>query len=543
MATIDKVCMEEANSFVMFDPDIVRGLCKRGLVYFDVPIYPEDRFKVSRLEGFVSKREQSYEDPIEELLYAVFVVSNENVTVRDLATTLQADLSQLQAAAAFGCRLGWATKVLDPESIIGDSTILASPVASLKSHAVTLSCKDLSTLEGATYEGELQEFANHLFSLRCVLECLQSGGIVTNIKEEGSSDKLSMITSSNDGPKLVEASIYTDRVSSGIDDETRSITSDDSSDHIHEADKAHTKFDGQCLRLLPAPLAGCEKALIWSWDGSTIGELGRKLEGNLVKGSILLQCLNSLLKHSAVLVLPLGRCDLNEHGKLTTLDTPLPLKNADGSIPSVGKELGLNEKEDSKLNSLLTNLANKMKLWTVGYIRLLKLFNGTKSDQFSSEEKYAWVPLSVEFGMPLFSPTLCNSPITKLLYQKEQAFGQPMDPASGRWNSLVDLSPISGALSVRQRLKLVNRQHWQNEILSCDGSFLSSQDSLEAVTTNTIKTEPEEIDSKEAILRGVNLIFDGSRLLPFDIGACLQACQPISLIIDAAAASTYAPFK
>ena len=163
--------------------------------------------------------------------------------------------------------------------------------AGLKSHAVTLYeagklgygsiadlCKDLSTLEGATYEGELQEFANHLFSLRCVLECLQSGGIVTNIKEEGSSDKLSMITSSNDGPsseiaesswvdksgdcsileavinnedlinydseKLVEASIYTERVSSGIDDETRSITLEDSSDHIHEADKAHTKFDG-----------------------------------------------------------------------------------------------------------------------------------------------------------------------------------------------------------------------------------------------------------------------------------------------------------
>ncbi|KAG5039902.1 hypothetical protein JHK82_012057 [Glycine max] len=114
--------------------------------------------------------------------------------------------------------------------------------ASLKSHAVTLYeagklgygsiadlCKDLSTLECATYEGELQEFANHLFSLHCVLECLQSGEIVTNIKEEGSSDKLSMITSSNDGQsseiaesslKLVEASIYTDHVSSGMDDET-----------------------------------------------------------------------------------------------------------------------------------------------------------------------------------------------------------------------------------------------------------------------------------------------------------------------------------
>lgn len=45
MATIDKVCKEEANSFVLFDPDIVKGLYRRGLVYFDVPVYPDDRFK------------------------------------------------------------------------------------------------------------------------------------------------------------------------------------------------------------------------------------------------------------------------------------------------------------------------------------------------------------------------------------------------------------------------------------------------------------------------------------------------------------------
>jgi len=65
----------------------------------------------------------------------------------------------------------------------------------------------------------------------------------------------------------------------------------------------------------------------------------------------------------------------------------------------------------------------------------------------------------------------------------------------------------------------------------------------ETPEANTTKPEPEENDSKEAILPGVNLIFDGSRLLPFDIGACLQARQPISLIIDAAAASAYVPFK
>jgi len=52
------------------------------------------------------------------LLYAVFVVSSENSTVAELATTLQADLYQLQAAASFACRLGWAVKLLDTDSIL-----------------------------------------------------------------------------------------------------------------------------------------------------------------------------------------------------------------------------------------------------------------------------------------------------------------------------------------------------------------------------------------------------------------------------------------
>lgn len=55
--------------------------------------------------------------------------------------------------------------------------------------------------------------------------------------------------------------------------------------------------------------------------------------------------------------------------------------------------------------------------------------------------------------------------------------------------------------------------------------------------------EPEANDSKEATLPGVNLIFDGSRLLPFDVGACLQARQPISLVMEAATASKHVPYK
>jgi len=534
----------------------------------------------------------------------------------------------------------------------------------LKSHAVTLYeagklghasisdlCKDLSTLEGAKFEGELQEFANHAFSLRCVLECLQSGGVASDVKVEEGFDKMDIATPSNDEPssltaeislaeksgdsgiteaetnnddllslnleKSAEASVSYEAVPSdgtssiileGDGNDVQDSSKDDNlqndeklivegSDVGKELVKRKKKYrvdilrceslaslspatldrlflrdydivvsivplpqssvlpgpsgpvhfgppsysfmtpwmklvlystvasgplsvvlmKGQCLRLLPAPLAGCEKALIWSWDGSTVGGLGGKLEGNLVKGSILLHCLNSLLKHSAVLVLPLSKFDLNESGKLVTMDIPLPLLNADGSIVPVGKELGICEEESSNLNSLLTDLANKMELCTVGYIRLLRLFNESASDQFSSEEKYDWVPLSVEFGMPLFSPKLCNNicrrvvssellqsgsfdehhramqslkkkihdiyaeyqatgPAAKVLYQKEQvkeSSRQLMNYASGRWNPLVDpSSPISGTSSEHQRLKLANRERCRTEVLSFDGSIL-----------------------------------------------------------------------
>ncbi|CAK9149038.1 unnamed protein product [Ilex paraguariensis] len=727
MATIDKVCKEEANSFILFDPDIVKGLYRRGLVYFDVPVYSDDRFKVSRLEGFVSNREQSYEDPIEELLYAVFVVSSENSTVAELSATLQADLSQLQAAASFACRLGWAVKLIDPASILQESNLPGSPKSTisdgeygslaslgsgnmstdvstvhqgdvswtenygpasgytriafvvdanitsylmmgsvspgLKSHAVTLYeagklghasiedlCKDLSTLEGTKFEGELQEFANHAFSLRCVLECLTSGGVVNDERDEigmisssseeatsllnnvsltdksgylclnepgvnsdnsthsatheENSDLAEPVSGSTDGEKLSatiseesncsnenskpdlklqndEKSISAEGldVGKGMPSRTRKYRVDilrceslaalspatldrlflrdydmvvsmvplphssvlpGPKGPIHFGPPSHSSMTpwmklvlysdvasgplsvvlmkGQCLRLLPAPLAGCEKALLWSWDGSTVGGLGGKFEGSLVKGNILLHCLNSLLKHSAVLVQPFSRYDLDKSGGIITMDIPLPLKNSDGSIVHIGEELGLCTEESSKLNSLLTNLANKIKLWTIGYIRVLRLFKERESDPFSpDDEQYEWIPLSVEFGIPLFSPKLCNNicrrvvssqllqmnlltehhdamqdlrkrlrdvcaeyqaigPTARLLYQKEQpkdSSRQLMNYASGRWNPLVDpSSPISGASTEHQRLKLANRQRCRTEVLSFDGNIL-----------------------------------------------------------------------
>ncbi|GLU16139.1 hypothetical protein SLE2022_325890 [Rubroshorea leprosula] len=786
-ATIDKICKEEANAFVLFDSDIIKGLYQRGLIYFDVSVYPDDRFKVSRLEGFVSNKEQSYEDPIEELLYAVFVVSNGNSTVAELAATLQADLSQLQAAASFACRLGWAEKVIDPTSALHDTKLPASHRVSLtdeddsafnsmgpanistdsdatqqgdfsgtenygsrsndfrvafvvdanitsylmmgsvspglKSHAVKLYeagklghdsiadlCKDLDTLEGTKFEGELQEFANHIFSLRCVLECLLSGGVAANARVMEICDKMRRLAlNSKDCVSLVadisltdssersstneagdnvmpqKGSLWAEPVAESAGNETAFESSlNDQNDEkmipsegsdtgkgplmrkkkyrvdilrceslaalpkatldrlflhdyeivvsmvpiphsavlpgptgpIHFGPPSHLSMTpwmklvlystvasgplsvvlmkGQCLRMLPAPLAGCEKALIWSWDGSTIGGLGGKLEGNLVKGSILLHCLNSLLKHSALIIQPLSRYDLDESGRIVTMDIPLPLKNSDGSVGRIGSALGLCLAESSKLNYLLTDLANKIELWTVGYIRLLRLFKERESDHFApDEENYEWVPLSVEFGMPLFSPKLCNNickrvvssqllqedsltvqhdsmqsihkrlrevcaeyqatgPAAKLLYQREQSMDSShhfMNYASRRWNPLVDpSSPISGALSEHQRLKIASRNRCRTEVLSFDGSILRSYAQTpvyEAATrpiedvpaSSTMKVEPEETDSREIILPGVNLIFDGSELHLFDIGACLQARQPISLIAEAAAST------
>jgi FAM91 N-terminus len=56
-------------------------------------------------------------------LYFVFVVLSENATVTELAATLLADLSQLRAAASFACRLGWAEKLMDADSLLRGSRI------------------------------------------------------------------------------------------------------------------------------------------------------------------------------------------------------------------------------------------------------------------------------------------------------------------------------------------------------------------------------------------------------------------------------------
>ncbi|KAH9299528.1 hypothetical protein KI387_031210, partial [Taxus chinensis] len=752
MATIDKICKEEVDSFVLFDSQIVQGLYRRGLVYFDVPVYPDDRFKVSKLEGFVSNREQSYEDPTEELLYAVFVVSSEHATVAELATTLQADLAHLQAAASFACRLGWAVKIIDPASVLQDSSIPGSPNSlinddeddsyltslstenplsdrnsdfladavnidsakasssslrvafivdanitsylmmgsvspGLKSHAVTLYevgklgdasiaelCNDLLALEGTKFEGELQEFANHAVSLRCALECLQSGGLTIDTTADDVSDlidarpsKIDFVNAENpsksagnfnfceelqsnrsgsndlhlssfqsgsslmDNQPFASNSLFPDfnkvadrsseqcadqllKVDLDAKTESTSFSYNDFSVNSKNRVKRKRKYrvdvlrceslaglapatlhrlfrrdydiivsmiplpsspstilpvgtspvhfgppsnsamtpwmklilysvaasgpvsvvlmKGQRLRLLPSPLLGCEKALLWPWDGSTVGGLGGKFDGTLVNGNILLHCLNSLLKFSAVLVQPLLKVHkMAAYGNISAKNT-----------------------------------------------------------------KCEWVPLSIEFGIPLFSPELCRSicqrviqsqllqanslsehreamqklrkrlrdfcadyhvtgPISKLVYAKEQttkdASPQLTTYASGRWDSFVE-SPTPWTTSDKQSEKF-DRQRKRSEILSFDGDILRSFSLTPVYQPGTRPVEEhhttvdasseaksetsDDNDSIDVILPGVNLLFDGSLLHPFDIGTCLQGRLPVSLIAEASAAS------
>lgn len=91
------------------------------------------------------------------LLYAVFVVSSENATVAELATTLQADLSQLQAAASFACRLGWAVKLIDPGSILQETKIPGTPGITLtdEEDAFRGSISSISTDGDAAQYGDI----------------------------------------------------------------------------------------------------------------------------------------------------------------------------------------------------------------------------------------------------------------------------------------------------------------------------------------------------------------------------------------------------
>lgn len=813
IVVIDKICKEEVNIFGLLDPEVVRGLYQRGLVYLDVPVFPDDHFRVSNLQGFISNREQTYEDPTEELLYAVFVASSEHATIAELTATLQTEQSQLESAVSLACRLGWAKKVMDPDSLLQDQSVPGSPGSEgsfvddafgsggaspfldgapdnqldadptkslsssarlafmvdanltsylmmgslspgMKGHAVTLYeagklgdtsvaglCEDLQKLDGTRFEGELQEFANHAISLRHGLECLRSGGVKDlddpsteeiselvdgnpntvklltpekdaegieswvspyEIKQEpGISEqnsfslhppKLEGIISTEDddfNPRICLPSSSTDQVRSlksnfnKSDDEssqTSVISIDRSARGRARAKKGRgyrvdvlrceslagltpaslqrllrrdysvlvsmiplslppgvisadgtgpVQFTpparaavtpwmklmlysvagcgpisvalvrGQRLRCLPPPLCNCEKALVWSWDGNGVGGIGGNFEGSLIDGGILLHCLNSLLRISAVLVQPFGKNDLghSENGRLLTKDIPLPLENVLSGSEFSKAGIGLDGKAMYELQETLMSVAEELHLWTMGYIRIVKL---CQLQTHTATREWSWVPQSVDFGIPLFNIELCklvcdkvvnsellqpaslpkqrdsmqklrkklqdfisdyqaNGPVSRSVYSKEHNKGAPQLTAftSGRWNPFVEGStepPSPGASPRMSETHPVpfDRRRRRSEVLSFDGDILRSfaltpvyepnmrvvDDTNSPSTSLGSKPDPfDDIENSDFLLPGVNLLFDGSWLHPLDIGPCLQGRIPAALVAEAAVAS------
>lgn len=98
---------------------MLTSLYRRSLLYIEVPIRPVDRFAIPPLEGFVSNRtsEQgdSSVDPLEALLYSLFVANSERLTIAQLAGILNVDIGSLTTAMSVACRLGFATRASHEE--------------------------------------------------------------------------------------------------------------------------------------------------------------------------------------------------------------------------------------------------------------------------------------------------------------------------------------------------------------------------------------------------------------------------------------------
>ncbi|OQR74127.1 protein FAM91A1-like, partial [Tropilaelaps mercedesae] len=90
------------------DVDVIKALYIRGLVYLDVPIDDNDHISVPPLEGFVMNCVSG--DPLERLLYKIFVSLDECTPVSDLSSVLQVEAQLIKNAVSIYCRLGFAHK-------------------------------------------------------------------------------------------------------------------------------------------------------------------------------------------------------------------------------------------------------------------------------------------------------------------------------------------------------------------------------------------------------------------------------------------------
>uniref|UniRef100_A0A182N730 Uncharacterized protein n=1 Tax=Anopheles dirus TaxID=7168 RepID=A0A182N730_9DIPT len=86
--------------------DTVQKLYRKGLIYLDVPISSDDRINIPPLRNFVMNRVAG--DYFENLLYNVFVTTDEQCTISELSQILQVHMDTVKQATSLFCRLGFA---------------------------------------------------------------------------------------------------------------------------------------------------------------------------------------------------------------------------------------------------------------------------------------------------------------------------------------------------------------------------------------------------------------------------------------------------
>jgi len=101
------------------------SLYARGLVWFNIPIDAGDHVAIPPLEGFVSNKTASISiDPLETLLYQIFVAASESVTVSELADILDTSVEKVKVGISMACRLGFCNKLTE---VGGTTGAMASP--------------------------------------------------------------------------------------------------------------------------------------------------------------------------------------------------------------------------------------------------------------------------------------------------------------------------------------------------------------------------------------------------------------------------------
>jgi hypothetical protein len=93
--------------------ELVHSLYCRQLVYIDIPVSPEQRFSTSSLDGFVSNRDlvAGDSDPMEALLYEIFVSNSERLRLVELADVLEKDLKVIMQVMSIAVRMGFAVLI------------------------------------------------------------------------------------------------------------------------------------------------------------------------------------------------------------------------------------------------------------------------------------------------------------------------------------------------------------------------------------------------------------------------------------------------